>query len=137
MGSISPIRSADGDVGRGQLFGIAVIPADPFDAGVVAGFGNPAAAALADGIEGVAVNLAVGNPGDGFVQQVNQAADEARLGLPPLAQEDDVLPGKDGVFELRDDGVLEADDAGEGDFFGPNFRNQVVWRISSRTGVTR
>ena len=129
LGHLDGVDLADevgnGDVGGGQLFRIAVFAADPFDAGVVAGFGSPVAAALADGIEGVAVNLAAGNLGDGLVQQVDQAADDAGLGLTPFAQQDQVLAGQDGVFQLGDDGVLKTDDAGEHDLLGPHLGHQV------------
>ena len=63
--------------------------------------------------ERVVVDLAAGDDGRLFVEQVDQAARDARLGLAALAEEDDVLPGEDGVLDLRDDRLFVADDAGE------------------------
>ena len=65
------------------------------------------------GVERVVVDLAAGDDRDLVVQQVDQGADDAGLRLAALAEEDDVLAGEDRVLELRDDGVFEAEDAGE------------------------
>ena len=116
----------DGDVGGGQFFGIAEVAAKPGNGGVVSHFGDDADSVGADGMEGVVVEFAAGNDGDLFVQQVDQGADEAGFGLAPFAQQDDVLAGEDGVFQLGNDGVVEADDAGEYGFLGADFGNQVV-----------
>src|SRR5207342_2714109 len=40
-------------------------------------------------------------------------ADHAGLGLAPLAQEDDVVPGEEGVLELWHDGLLVTDETAE------------------------
>ena len=103
----------DGDVGGGELFAVAAVAVDPFDLGVFALGLDEVEAALADGLEGVVVDLAVADGGDFVVEEVDEGADEAGLGLAALAEEDDVLAGEDGVLDVREDGVLVADDAGE------------------------
>ena len=116
----------DGNVGRRQLFGVAQIPLDPGDGGGVAHFVNDATGIGADGVIGVVVKFAAVDDGDVFVQQVDHGANQAGLGLAAFAQQDDVLAGQDGVFQLRDNGLLEADDAGEHRLFGADFGNQVA-----------
>ena len=116
----------DGDVGRGQLFGIAQIPAQPGDGSGVAHLVNDAPGVGADGVVGVVVELAAVNDGDALVQQADHGANQAGFGLAALAQQDDVLAGQDGVFQLGDDGLLEADDAGKDWLFGADLGNQVA-----------
>ena len=48
-----------------------------------------------------------------LVEQPGERADHAGLGLAPLAQEDHVVAGEQRVLELREDGVLVAEHAGE------------------------
>ena len=98
----------------------------PFDRGVVALFGHAVAAGHANGIIGIVVDFAAGYFGDILIQQADQAANQAGLGLPSLAQQDYVLTGENGVFQLRYYRFLEPDDAGKDDFLGANPVNQVV-----------
>ena len=119
-------KVGDGYVRRRQLFGVAQIPRDPGDGGGVAHFVNDAAGVGTDGVIGVVVEFAAVDDGDVFVQQVDHGADEAGFGLAALAQQDDVLAGQDGVFQLGDDGLLKANDAGEDRLLGADFGNQVA-----------
>ena len=115
----------DGDVGGSQLLRVALLAGYPLDGRIVALFGHTVAAGLADGVVGVVVNFATRYLGNVLVQQPDQAAYQARFGLPPLAQQDDVLPGQDGVLQLRNYRFLESDDAGKDDFLGANPSNQI------------
>ena len=54
-----------------------------------------------------------GTTGNGVVEQVDQGADEPGLGLAAQAEQDEVVLGQDRVDELRNHGVVVADDAGE------------------------
>ena len=56
------------------------------------------------------------------------------LGLAALAQEDHVVPGEQRVLELRQDGVLVAEHAGEQRLAGEDAGDGVA-RISSLTGT--
>jgi hypothetical protein len=67
--------------------------------------GHQALALGADRAVGVVVDLAALDDGYLFIEQVDKGACEAGLGLPALAQEDDILAGKDGILYLRDNGV--------------------------------
>ena len=102
-----------GDVGRGELFDVAVVAADPGDGGGVAALGDEVAAALAERVVGVVANFAAGDVGHVFVEQRGERAEDAALGLAAQAEQDEVLPGENGVDDLRDDRVFVADDAGE------------------------
>ena len=46
-----------------------------------------------------------------LVQQADQAAQQAGLALPALAEHDHVVAGDQGTLQLRQHGVLEAEDA--------------------------
>ena len=67
------------------------------------------AGVLGDRLVGIVVDLGTGDDGQPLVEQVRQRADDARLGLAPLPQEDDVVPGQEGVLQLRHHGGLVAE----------------------------
>jgi hypothetical protein len=117
------------DVGRGQLLAVAAVAGEPRDSGVVRVLGDAVAARLADGRVGVVVDLAAGEHGDRVVEQPDQHAGHARLGLAALAQEDQVLAAEDGVLDLGHDGVVEPDDAGQERLAAPQARDEVVAQL--------
>ena len=116
----------DGDVRRGELLAVALVTGNPVDRRVVALLGDARLARLAERREGVVVDLAAGDGGRLLVEQVDQAARDARLGLAALAQQDDILPREDGVLDLRQDGLFVADDAGEDLFAVAHLAHQVL-----------
>src|SRR5712692_5722075 len=103
----------DGHVGRSQLLDEASVPGQPANGSRVAPLHNQIAAAAADGTERVVVDLATGDDGDFRIEQGHQAAENAAFGLPPQAEEDEIVPRQDSVDNLRDDGVLVAVDSRE------------------------
>ncbi len=103
----------DRDVRRRQLLTVAPLAVDPLDRRVLPVHLDQVAAAAADGGERVVVDLAAGDDRYLLVEQVHERADQPGLGLPALAQEDDVLTGQDRVLQVREDRVLVADDARE------------------------
>jgi hypothetical protein len=60
-----------------------------------------------------------------FVQQRDQGAHQSGLALPPLAEQDQVVPGQQRRLQLRQHGLIEADDAREGDLVGTQAGQQV------------
>ena len=110
LGDLDRIDLADqiGDrnVGGGQLLGVALVAADPFDFQFLAGFGQLAPAFLADRRHRTVIDLASLDRRHPFVEQVGQRSDDARLGLPAFAQEHHVMPGEDAVFDLGNDRVF-------------------------------
>ncbi len=73
------------------------------------------------GCEGVVVDFASGQDGNLRVQELHELSEDPALGLPSQAQKDEVVPGQDGVHQLRDHGVVVADDAGKEPLSGPKF----------------
>ena len=103
----------DGHVGRGQFLHVALLAAQPGDGRVVPGLLHQVAAAPANGLVRVVVDLAALDVRDCFVQQRRQHADQPRLGLPAQSQQDEVVARQNGVDHLRHHGLLVADDAGK------------------------
>ena len=116
---------ADRRVGSGELLAEALAAVPPADRQQVAELAGEAPAARADRRRRVVVDLAALDDGDPLVEQGGQRADEPGLALPALAEEDDVVPGEQGALELGADGLLEADDAGEGRLPGPQPVDEV------------
>src|SRR5581483_4494459 len=106
-----PDEVGDSDVGRRELLAVAAVARQPGDLSEVVVLRNLLPARLADRLVGIVVDVAAGDDRGLLVQQVDQRAREARLCLAALAEENHVLPGHHGVFELRDDGLLVAHDA--------------------------
>ena len=136
VGQVMPLGHLDGvdltdEIGNGyirsrQFFRVTVLSRDPFQKGFSAHLRNLVAADLADGVVGIIVDLATGDLGNGFVEQIRHTTNDTGLGLPAFAQQYDVLAGKDGIFDLWDDRLLEPDDSGEHDLFGSYFGDQVL-----------
>ena len=103
----------DGGVGRGQLLAVAVAAVDPGDRGVVAVLGDQGSSVGGDGGVGVVVDLGAGHHRQPLVEQADEAADHAGLGLAPLPQHDHVVAGQQGVLDLGDHRVLEAENVVE------------------------
>ena len=81
----------DGDVGRGQLFDVAVVAVEPGDGRRVAALGDQVAAALAERLVGIVANLAAGDVGHLLVEQRGERAQDAALGLAAQAEQNEVL----------------------------------------------
>ena len=80
---------------------------------VVAALGDEVAAAPAERAVGIVANLAAGDVGHVFIEQGGERAQDAALRLSAKAEQDEVLPRKNGVHDLRNHRVFIADDAGE------------------------
>src|SRR5690606_11100554 len=104
---------SDGGVGRRQLLAVALAPVEPRDGRGVATLRHQLAGVFGDGVERVVVDLGARDLGHPLVEEAGEEAEEAALGLPAEAEEDEVVPREEGVLELRDDGLLVAEDAGE------------------------
>ena len=119
----------DGDIGGGQLLAVAPVARQPDNRHIVAQFLDFVAAGFACRLKGIIVDLAAFYDGDDLVEQVDQAAGHARLGLAALAQKDDVLPGQDGIFNLGDDGIFVAYNTGEDFLPAPNVLNEIFAQL--------
>src|SRR6266581_1782053 len=114
------------DVGGGELLAVALVGPDPREREPLALGGQAPLALAADGRERVVVDRAARDHRHERVEERGQAADDAALRLPALAQEHDVVPGEHGVLDLGDDRVVVADDAGEDALAPPHAPEEVL-----------
>jgi hypothetical protein len=126
----------DGGVGRGQLLAVALRAVGPVDRHGVAQLFEAVEGVARDGVVGVVVDFGAGHDGHPLVEQADQGPDDARLGLAAFAQEDEVVPGQDGVLQLGHDGLLEAEDAGhEGLALGDQLGRVPAHLLGHRHGL--
>src|SRR5207248_5520122 len=119
----------DGDVRRGELLAVAAVAWEPDDAGGVALVREALPAGGADRREGRVVDLAAREGGHLVVEQADEQTRHARLRLPALAEEHDVLAGEDRVLDLREDALLVADDPREDRLAALEPADQVVAQL--------
>ena len=103
----------DRDVGRRELLDEARLARQPGDRHLVALPRDARAAGGADRRERIVVDLAAGHDRNLLVEQVDQRAQDPALRLAAQAEQDEVVARQDRVDELRNDGLVVADDAGE------------------------
>ena len=116
----------DRDVGRRELLHEARLARQPGDRHVVALRADARAARRAERRERIVVDLTAGNHRNLFVQQIDQAAQDAALRLTAQAEQDEVVPRQDRVHELRDDRLVVSDDAGKQPIAGVELPHEVV-----------
>ena len=91
---------ADAGVRRGELLAVALALVPPRDGEFVAQLRREAAAAGADRRVRVVVDLAAGDDGRPLVEQPAEGADQPRLPLAALPEQDDVVPGEQGALDV-------------------------------------
>ena len=96
----------DGDVGRGELLDVALVPAQPGERRRVAALGQQLPGVLRDRRKGIVVHLASRDDRDALVEKAGELAQDAALGLTPEAQQDEVVSREQGVDDLGKDCVL-------------------------------
>src|SRR5712692_7451865 len=102
-----------GHVGSGKFFDEAIVAGHPGDGSVVAVGGDFFAAGAADGLEWIVVDFAAGDDGHFRIEQVDEAAENAALGLAAEAEKNEIVAREQGIDDLRDNGVFVAVDAGK------------------------
>ena len=127
----------DGHVWRGEFFDEARIALDPRDGASVAVALDYLPPVCADGLKRIVVDFGAGDDRNALVEQIGELPNDAALGLPAQAQQDQIVARENCVYDLRDDRLVVADDAGEKSF-GPRvvFRSRFA-RNSSLTVRTR
>ena len=100
------MRSAIEVSGRGQLLGEAPAAVDPGDRRLVALLANQVDARRPRWGEGVVADVRARHDGQPLVEQLDQRADDSRLGLAPFTEQDDVVTGQQRGLELGQDRVL-------------------------------
>ena len=112
--------------GVAELFHEARLARQPADRQAVAFLRDAGAARGAQRRQRVVVNLAAGHDRNLLVEQIDQAAKDPALGLAAQAEQDEVVPRQDRVHELRDDGLVVADDAREERLAGLQLPHEIV-----------
>ena len=102
-----------GDIRGGELFDVSVVGGKPGDGSIVAQLRDEVAGEAGEWGVGIVAELGAADVGGLGVEQGGEGAQDAALGLTTEAEEDEVVAGEDGVDDLRDDGIVVADDAGE------------------------
>ncbi len=90
---------------------------------------NQVAAAAADGPIWVVVDFAAFDVRRPFVEQRGQQTDETRLGLPPQAEQNEIMTGKNGVDDLRNDSVFISHDSRKQIFAALNAADQIAAKL--------
>ena len=103
----------DGHVRRRQLFDEARLAREPGDRRVVAALGDQFAAGAAERPQRMIVDFAAGDVGNFGVEKFDQAAQDAALGLPAQAEQNEIVARQNGVGDLRQHGFFVAVNAGE------------------------
>ena len=88
-------------------------------------FQHDRAAVLGDRVERIVAHLAAREDRDLLVEEVHELPEDAALGLPAQAEEDEVVTGEQSVHDLRDDGLVVALDPGEEPLAGAELPHQV------------
>ena len=99
---------------------------DPFDRGAFTALADEVHGELADGREGVVVDLAPLDDGDLLVEQREELAHDTGFGLSPQSEQDDVVLGKYGVDQCGNHAVFVADDPGEQGLLLPHLPDKVL-----------
>ena len=103
----------DGNVGRGELFDIAVLFRPVIDPSVVSHFFHQIPAPPADRTERIVVDLAPFDHRYNIVEKFDQSAKNAAFCLATQAQQDHVMTREDRVDNLRNNGLFISDNAGK------------------------
>src|ERR1700730_4729742 len=77
----------------------------------------------------IVVNFRTGNYRKAFIQQFGQLADYPAFRLAAQAEQNEVVSRQDGVDQLRDNGVVVANDPGKKFFPRAQFRDQVCTQL--------
>ncbi len=115
----------DGHIGSGQLLVVTLAPGDPLDRRLFALGRDQVTSIFRYWCEGVVVYFRAGDARNEFIEQRDELAEDAGLGLAAQPQEEHVVFGEDRVLDLRQDGLLVAQDVGKQGFAGLEPGDQV------------
>ena len=116
----------DGYVGRGQLFHVTMVLCEPGNRSFITLFRDEILASAANGRVRAVVDFATRNVRHHRVEQRGQQTDQARLGLPAQAQQNEIMPRKNGVHNLGHNTIVVTDNAGEQRFTALEFADQIA-----------
>jgi hypothetical protein len=117
---------ADAGVRGRELLAVALALVPPRHGELVAEFGREATAAGADRRVGMVVDLTARDDGRPLVKELAEGADQPRLTLAALPEQDDVVPGDQRALDVGEHSLVEADDAREPVLPRAHAREQVL-----------
>ena len=115
----------NGHVRSGQLLDVPVISLPVFDRGTVALLLDQIAASPADRSKRVVVDFAARNHRDHVIQKIDQSTENPALGLTSQSQQNHVMARKNGIRDLRNDGVFVSDDPGKHRLVCPKLTDKI------------
>ena len=121
----------DRNVGRRELFGVAMVAADPRNLECVALLHLEAATALANRRRWIVVDLASLDRRHVLIEEQRERPDDARLGLAALAEEHHMMAGEHAIFDFGQHGLIVADDARHDALLVAQAYQQVVAHLDS------
>jgi hypothetical protein len=116
----------NGNVWCGEFLGVAFAAVQPSDAGIVTVLGEEFDRAAAQRCKWIVLQFRTIHNWNPFVQQSHHLAGKAGFGLTPKAQQDHVVAAQNGPFDVGNDGVFVAVNAGKDFFARFELDNQVV-----------
>jgi hypothetical protein len=108
----------NGNIGGCQFFAVSGIAIDPLNRRVIAQLLKLFATGTANRMVRIVVDFTALNDWNAFIQQVHQAANDARLALSAFSEEDHMVSRQDGVFYFRNDRLIVAHDPRQNPFSG-------------------
>ena len=103
----------DSYVGRGEFFDEASVAIDPVDARHVAVLFERLSCVSRDWVKRIVVDFRTRDYRQTLVKEFRQLSNDAALRLAAQTEQDDVVTRQNRVDELRNDGVVVTDNAGE------------------------
>ena len=112
LGHLHRVHVADqvghAGVGRRELLGVPLVAVPPGHRKLVSELGGPSPGLGRDRLVGVVAEIGAGDDRRPLVEHPDHGAQQPGLALAALAEQDDVVPGDQRAFELRDDRGVEA-----------------------------
>ena len=112
--------------GRGEFFYVPLVAMQPGDRRLLGAFRNQIATAAADGLIRVVVDFAAFHVRRPFVQQSGQQTNKARFGLSAQTEQNKIMTGKNGVDDLRNDGIFISHDSRKQIFAALDATDQIA-----------
>jgi hypothetical protein len=117
---------SDAGVGGGEFLAVPFAGVPPADRQVVSQLGGETPAPRAGRVVGMVVDLAALDDRSPLIKQPAEGADQPGLTLAALPEQDEVVPGDQGALQVRQHGLPEPHDAGEGVLPGSHLGEQVL-----------
>src|SRR5688572_10310852 len=116
----------NGNIRGCQFFAVSGIAIDPLNRRVIAQLLKLFATGTANRMVRIVVDFTALNDWNAFIQQVHQAANDARLALTAFSEEDHMVSRQDGVFYFGNDRFIVAYNPRQNPFFGFEAMDEIL-----------